>query len=214
MEKLPISLCILVHNSGENLRKVVEKHRPFVKEVIVLDQGSTDNTGKIAEEVADLVLKRRHKGYCEPDREYLFSCAKEPYILNLDDDEFLSDAAIENLPSVLKSDGDIFWFHRKNLVDGVDISPIMGNDPQPRLWKQGALRWGDKIHVYPEAPVNAKIFFLDVEIIHDRTLEGLKKANIARNRFVDDEMTKKQLLFIGAVEDFLSKKREEVEQDV
>lgn len=205
MEKLPISLCMIVRNSGKRLAEVINKHKDLVSEVLVLDQDSEDETGEIATKMADVYVKRRNKGFCEPDRNYLFSLAKQPYILNLDDDEELSPEAVEVLERLIKSRGDIFFFRRQNLVDGIDIQEIMGDDPQPRLWKNGAMRWPDSLHVYPEPAEGVKVFYLREQIVHKRTLEGLKKANLSRNRIADKENIEKQTRFVAAVEDFMSK---------
>ena len=209
MEKLPISLCVISHNSGSKLLELIEKHRDLVSEVIVLDQGSTDGTEDLLKGEVDVFVKRRHKGFCEPDREYCFSLAKNEYVLNLDDDEELSQELKEKLPTLIKSRGDIFFFKRKNLVDGVDIHELMGDDIQPRLWKRGSLRWGVKLHEYPEPALNTKVFFINENIVHKRTLEGLKKSNKARNRIADDLNHQKQVNFVAAVEDYVSKKRGE-----
>lgn len=205
MEKLPVSLVMIVCNAADRLEAVISHHRSFVSEVVVLDQGSTDGTYEVAEKLADLVVRRRHKGYCEPDREYAFSLAKHPYVLNLDDDEFLSPEAVKALGEAVKTDADIFWFKRHNYVDGISIKEIMGEDPQCRFFKRGAVRYSDTMHKYPEPAINTKVFYLDTEIEHRRTLEGLKKANKARNRVADPEVVKMQDEFVQAVEDFLKK---------
>ena len=50
--KLPtISFCLISKNEEKNIKECIEKVKPAVDEIIVLDTGSTDNTVKIAEEL-------------------------------------------------------------------------------------------------------------------------------------------------------------------
>lgn len=206
MEKLPISLVVIVRNAKENLKKLIEDHRPLVEEVVVLDQGSDDGTFDVAQELADIAVRRRNKGFCEPDREYAISLATQPYVLMLDDDERLSDELRAKLDQLIKSDGDIFWFKRQNFVDGVDIQEIMGDDLQCRFWKSGAVRWSDVMHKFPEAAMSTKVFFINSPIEHYRTLEGLKKTNLRRNEVAKNQDTiDLQNRFILGVENFLAK---------
>lgn len=207
MEKLPISLVVIIRNGKDNLKQLIETHRPLVSEVVVLDQSSTDGTFEVAKELADIAVQRRNKGYCEPDREYAISLTNQPYVLMLDDDERLSDELRDKMEQLIKSSGDVFWLRRQNFVDGVDIEEIMGEDYQCRFWKAGAVRWSDEIHKFPESAVNTKVFYIKSPIEHHRTFEGLKKANQRRNEVVREQgVVDMQNRFILGVENFLSKK--------
>lgn len=46
---IKISACILAKNEEENIAECIRSVKPYVDEVIVVDNGSTDNTGEIAE---------------------------------------------------------------------------------------------------------------------------------------------------------------------
>lgn len=48
---------IPAHNEEKNIKKVVEETRPHVNEVVVVDDGSQDNTAREAEDGGALVLK-------------------------------------------------------------------------------------------------------------------------------------------------------------
>ncbi len=201
--KLPISLVVFTHNSENRLGHIIDKHKDHVSEIIVLDQGSTDKTLEIAKEKADFVIKRRPKGTADPDREYAYAACKEKYILSLDDDEELSDEAIEALPELVRSEVDVIWFVRENLVDGVDIYPILGEDIQCRMWKPGSTRWKDKIHTCCDGAENALVLYSPLKVSHIRTFEGLKKANRARDAIADPQALDMQNKFIAKVEAFL-----------
>ena len=206
MKKLPITLCVITRNSADRIKEMVEKHRPFVSEVLIADQSSTDGTWDIAQEVADHAIQRRHKGTADPDRNWLFQQAKNEWILYLDDDEYLDEKCIEALPRLLKDNIDIYWLKETNLVDGIDIKEILGDDPHPRLFKKGSIRFPDQIHTYPEPANDVKVAFVDYSIIHDRTLEKIKESNRARDKIASPEQIQVQENFIKQVEDLLGKK--------
>ncbi len=203
----PISLVIVVRNAQENLRKLIKRHRPMVKEIIVVDQGSDDGTLEVARELADLVVKRTKKGFCEPDRQYAVDLANQPYVLLLDDDEEVSDDLEKLLPELLKGPGDIFWLRRVNYIDGVDIEEVLINDYQCRLWKKGSVRWSGVMHQFPEGANNTKVYYIEANLNHYRTFEGMKKSNRRREQVAQDKsQVKMQDAFIRRVETLLEKK--------
>lgn len=210
MNKEPeITLVVITRNSGERLKKLIDKHRDLVKEVIVVDQSSTDNTFQIAKENADWVFKRTCKSTQDPDRNWAFNLAETEWVLSLDDDELLSDRLVNNLKNFLiEQNVDVVCFRRLNIVDNVDISPIMGDDYQCRLFKKGTVMFPDAINTYPEIHPNAKVAYVSSPIIHLRTLEGLKNANKAREKVASPEAIETQNQFIKAVELYLEKHNE------
>ena len=55
--------CIPAYNEENNIADVVEKSKPHVDRVIVCDDGSTDNTAKIARDAGAIVIKQSNQGY-------------------------------------------------------------------------------------------------------------------------------------------------------
>lgn len=217
MEKLPISLCVITRNSSDRIKNMLLRHREFIDEILVIDQESTDNTYKEAWEVADLVIKKRCKGASDPDRNWLYALAKNPWVLYLDDDEYLDAELIRVLPELVKDKPDIYWLKERNLVDGIDIADIYGkegfarDDFHPRLFKKGHVIYVDQQtqvdHTYPQCKPGSNVAFVNYYIIHDRTLEKIKSANRNRNKVATPQQIEMQEKFIRAVEDFISKKK-------
>lgn len=203
--KLPISLVTVVRNASGRLKTLIEAHRDLVSEVVVVDQGSTDGTYEEAVSLANKVFRKRCKGTSDPDRNWAFSLASQPYVLYLDDDEVLTDEAKAALPSVIATGGDVFWLNRDNFIDGVDVKEIMGTDPQCRLFKKGAVRFPDRIHSFPEPAIDTKVFFLNVAIRHDRTWEQVVKANKTREVVADERLINHQNKFMADVRELLDK---------
>ena len=204
MNKLPITLCIITRNSQDRIANVINRHKPFVSEIIVVNQSSDDKTAERAEEVGALVVTRRTKGTSDPDRNWTFSLAKNPWVLYLDDDEYLDVKDFKELENILASGVDVVWFNRTNLVDGRDVFEILGDDVQCRLFKQGAVIWPDEIHSYPKPANGVTTLFSNIRIVHERTLEGLKKANRVRNPIASPQQIENQENFIRQVDDFMS----------
>lgn len=202
MEKLPITLVSIVHNAGGRLKQLIEKHREVVSEVIIVDQYSTDGTYEEALKLADRVYRKRKKGTSDPDRDWAFSLANNPFVLYLDDDEYLTEEAIALLPDILRTGGEAFWFQRANFVDGVNIQELAGTDEQCRLFRKGAVRFPDQIHTYPKPANDISVFYLDVKINHERTLDQLKRANKAREVVASDSSLKLQKDFLARLESF------------
>lgn len=200
---LPISLCVIVHNSSGRLRKLIESHRDVVSEVIVIDQFSTDGTYEEALELADFVVQRRYKGTADPDRNWAFDLASKDYVLYLDDDECLTEETKKALPEILATKADAFWLKRDNYVDGIDIREIAGDDIQCRLFKKGSVRFPSRIHKYPEPAADLKTFYLDCAIRHDRGYDQMVKANRAREVVANQDEKNLQDDFLNKVTDYL-----------
>jgi glycosyltransferase involved in cell wall biosynthesis len=200
----PITLVVICRNAAGRLKKLIESHRDVVSEVIVCDQFSTDGTYEEAEQYADFVVQRRCKGTADPDRNWAFDLASQDYVLYLDDDECLTEEAKKVLPEILATRADAFWFKRDNYVDGVDITEIMGDDRQCRLFRKGSVRFPSRIHTYPEAAIGLNTFYLDVAIRHDRGFDQMVKANRLREVVANDEDVKTQNDFIKKVTDYLT----------
>lgn len=189
---------------------MLKRHRDVVDEILVIDQSSTDNTKEEAEKYADRVITRRCKGASDPDRNWLYAQARNPWVLYLDDDEYLDHNLIKNLPKLLDQDKiHIYWLKHKNLVDGVDIKAILGDDWHPRLFRKGSMRYLDQEtnvdHTYPQAATGTNVAYVNYFIVHDRSLEKIRKANRARNRVATKQQIDMQEGFIRSVEEFLTK---------
>lgn len=200
--KPPITLVMIVRNSNGRLKEVIEAHRECVTDVVVIDQSSDDGTWEEAQQYADIAVKRRNKGKCEADRNFAFELGTQPWVLNLDDDEFLSTESKAKLFDIGSWGCDIVWMKRKNFVDGVEMA-FMGEDPQCRLFRRGAVRWSDKTHTYAEKAQNANVLFSDLTINHIRTYEQIKKTHDRRSKVLEPDMLRLEQGFIAQVEQAL-----------
>lgn len=198
-----ISLCMVIHNQGNYLRRALTSAKDLVNEIVIVDQGSTDQTVNIAKEFADVLVRKRLKGNADPDREYCASLARGEWILFLDADEYLSPMLQKKIPKLaVDRFMDVFWIKFKNLVNGRDIKDILGDDWHPRLYRKGAVVWSAQAHVHPEikAPMQA---WVDAPIIHDRTLKAIEETHKLRGPFIHPESREKEVQFIKKVKEMI-----------
>jgi glycosyltransferase involved in cell wall biosynthesis len=211
MEALPISLCVVTHNSEGRLKELLTHHRPFFKEMIVVDQCSTDGTWEEAKELADFAIQKRCKGCVEPERQYSVDLATQPWVFVLDDDEKLSEGLVEALPGILASGASAVWFNFQNLVDNTDISSILGDDPHLRLFRNGSVRWPAQMHSWPETAKQAVTLFSEAPVIHNRSWNKVCKSNKAREAVASPEVIAMQNKFMAQVKELLNQNGGSVE---
>lgn len=206
LQQLPITLVSIIHNAiKHDLSGFIDYHRDCVSEIIIIDQGSTDGSYEVANKKADYVFKRRKKGVADPDKNWAISLGSQPYVLFLDQDERISLETKELLPKIIKSNADIAWFKRLNLVDGVDIRELTGDDIQSRFFKRGYVEFPEKNHVHSVGRPGATVLYSNGVIIHTRTLDEVKSANRARNHLFDPEHVAMQEQFISKLETLLKR---------
>ncbi|MFW5928108.1 MAG: glycosyltransferase family 2 protein, partial [Thermoplasmatota archaeon] len=80
-----ISAVIPAYNEGKRIEKVLKETQRFVDEIIVVDDCSTDETAKIAEEYADVLQNESNLGYIESIKKG-FRHASGDIIVTLDAD--------------------------------------------------------------------------------------------------------------------------------
>ncbi|RLI91163.1 MAG: hypothetical protein DRO65_01715 [Candidatus Altiarchaeales archaeon] len=205
---LPISACLIIRNEEKYIKRCLQS-LPDVKEILIIDQNSTDNTLK---EIRSLkkdnikIFQRANIGNADPMRNFLYSLASQPWILALDADEYLSKKTKSVIPYLidLKPSYDVFWFFFENLVEGKNIREILGDDPHPRLFRKGALVWPTTLHTYPEIKSPFQ-FWVDrqYKIIHDRTLEDIRKSHKSRTKLLDPRARQQELVFLKKLMAFL-----------
>src|SRR5690625_6647419 len=87
-----ISLCMIVKNEEEVLRRCLDTVKDVMDEINIVDTGSTDNTIEIAKKYTDRVYTFEWTGKFKDARNESFKYATKDYIFYLDaDDVILED---------------------------------------------------------------------------------------------------------------------------
>lgn len=89
-QRLPISAFVIAVNEANRIGAVLERLKPLVDEIVVVDSGSTDGTQELAESFGARVIHNDWPGY-GPQKRFAESQCRNDWLLNLDADEVLSD---------------------------------------------------------------------------------------------------------------------------
>ena len=92
----PISLFIIAHNEAHRITACIESARGLVREVVVIDDFSTDDTAAVCEKLGARVFQRKFDGFTN-QKNFALSKVTQPWALNLDADERLSPALKEEI---------------------------------------------------------------------------------------------------------------------
>jgi (heptosyl)LPS beta-1,4-glucosyltransferase len=171
VDPLPITLCISTRNAAEGLAGCIESAREWVREIVIVDMESSDETIDIARSYGAKIVQVPAAGWAEPGRQSGIDAATQPWVLVLDADE----RAGAGLAAVAHE------FVERDEVSGVRIArqnfqfgwwlPGAGIWPdwQLRLFKRERTTWsGTRTHVGPSVEGTVAQAPADVEaaIVH------------------------------------------------
>lgn len=112
-----LTATIIAHNEGETIRACLES-LTWVKEIVVVDSGSSDRTIEICRRYTDKVVHRPWRGFID-QKNFAMSLASHDWILSIDADERVPDElrqAIERELCAPRHDG--YWMARRNYFLG------------------------------------------------------------------------------------------------
>jgi glycosyltransferase involved in cell wall biosynthesis len=104
----PLSLAVTSFNEENRLRGCLASVRGLVREIVVVDSGSTDATVDVAQEAGARVVRQEWLGHSRQKQVALDACT-QPWVLLLDCDEELSGELRESIGQFF-STGDADWF--------------------------------------------------------------------------------------------------------
>ena len=161
MDTLKISVCILVKNAQSTLQECLQSLCEF-GEIVLLDNGSTDNMLKIAQE-----FNTHYKNLRIEKSEFIgfgalknlaVSFAKNEWILSIDSDEVLENKALSEIRALNLSENCIVALPRKNLYAGEWIRACGWHpDFVWRLFNKNFTKFNDnKVHESVIIPANSQ----------------------------------------------------------
>jgi glycosyltransferase involved in cell wall biosynthesis len=102
MPRSTLSVAIITYNEEDNLARTLNSVR-FADEIIVVDSGSTDRTGEIAESLGAKVFTEPWKGFAGQKNSAIDKCAGT-WVLSLDADEELTGELQAEIRTMLDAD--------------------------------------------------------------------------------------------------------------
>lgn len=175
-----ISLCMIVRDEEQLLPQCLERVRPAVDEIIVVDTGSKDRTVEIARDFGARVLHHEWNDDFSEPRNVSLAAATGDWVLVLDADELVDEAAVPKLRLLAESEV-AAGFHLRFV--NVSENTASHGITMPRFFRRfDSLRYVNAIHeqVIESLQVEASarglsIYPSDLRVIH----HGYEKAIVS-----------------------------------
>ncbi len=111
-----VSVLILARNEEKNIRECIESCS-FAKDIVVIDDGSTDDTVAIAQGLGARVVSHALNGDWAAQENFAIAQARCPWIFIIDADERCSPELAEEIAqAVAKDEKAAYWIKRKTML--------------------------------------------------------------------------------------------------
>lgn len=152
-----VSIIVPIYNSQKYLIKCIDSliNQTYTDiEIILVNDGSTDGSGKICDEYAlkDKRVRVFHKNNSGPSssRNFGVKNAKGEYVLFVDSDDWIMINTVEKtLSELIKYDGDFLIFEMRNII-GTKIQDCKLFDEKQRIFEGKAIEQLENILLIPE----------------------------------------------------------------
>jgi len=165
---MKLSVTIAAKNESKNIAHCIEAVH-FADEVVVIDDGSEDDTASIAKSLGAVVATIESHGNFHRNKNAAIQMARGDWILSLDADEFVSEELSDAIRSVLsrpRHDGYLIDRHNYFMGRWIRGCGWYPNDLL-RLFKKGKAWWPLEIHDVPRLPEgNRHLPVLKGSLIH------------------------------------------------
>ena len=165
-----LSLAMVVMNEGHRLEAIVRRCRPYVREVVIGVQDSTDDTLAKALDLADRVARDEVRGFGDATfGPKVLPLVRTPWTLKIDGDELPTVALMASLGEAIAKAGlehqDAIWIPFKSWIEDEEWAVPHGH---VRVF-QTRLGWPATMHSSPETQ---RVMRWDVGFIeHRKTLD-------------------------------------------
>ena len=163
---VPLTLVIIAKDEADRIGRAIASV-PCAAEVLVLDSGSTDETVAEAEQLGARVVQTDWPGF-GPQKNRAWDLATQPWVLSLDADEWLDEAAAAAVQACVLADRPgAFRLQRHNLWCGRPVrGGAWGPSPKLRLARKPDARWTDA-HVHEVLQTSGPTTTLAGRLLHD-----------------------------------------------
>jgi len=163
-----ISVVIICKNEEDQIGRCLQSLEDLTDDVVVLDNGSTDNTKNIVRNTRARLIEDTWEGFGKTKNKAT-RLAKYDWILNLDADELIDTQlknSLMNLP--LNSSSEVFEIKFKNFLGGKHLRfGEWGDDKHIRLFNRTHVNWNEAIvHEGLSLPPGVNIVRLEGFVLH------------------------------------------------
>ena len=155
------SIVIVCKNEEGNIERVLQSIVGLTDDILVYDNGSTDNTISILQQYGVRVHQGEWMGYGKTKNQAV-RLAKYDWVLSIDADEALDNGLQQSLKTIrFNSTSDVYQVHFKNLLGEKHLRwGEWGNDKHIRLFNRQVVNWDEAmVHERLQALVRNQIPF-------------------------------------------------------
>mgnify|MGYP000915208043 FL=1 len=187
---LTISLCMIVKNEENTLKRCLSSVKDVADEIIIVDTGSTDNTKQEASMFTDKIYDFRWVDDFSLARNYAFSKASKDYILWMDADDVIlpgDKVRIMELKESLLPDVDVVMMKYNTGFDS--HGNVVFSYYRERLLKRSKnYKWHEPVHEY--IAISGNIINSDACITHAKE----HGTHSSRNLRIYNDLIKKGIV--------------------
>lgn len=213
---ITISLCMIVKNEEDILRRCLTSVADLMDEIIIVDTGSTDHTKEVAAEFTDKIYDYVWQDDFSSARNFAFSKAGMEYIYSADADEVLDSInhqRFAELKELLLPEIEVVQMHYVTSSE-FNTTANYQKEYRPKLYKR--LRefvWVDAVH--ETVRMEPVVYDSEIEILHlPQNLHSGRDFRLFRRTFEKEgrlsaklqSMYAKELFISGEKEDFAAAK--------
>lgn len=186
-----LALNLVTYNEEHRIEQTLRHIWPYVDEVVIVDQQSTDRTAEICRDLGARVTIDRHWGYCEASRTLALSRTEADWILVLDADERLSQTMLATLREVDQRGWRGARLKRSLWLGGVHH---FTGDRQYRLFRRDAVRFLNELHTEPQPTVDESLVWSPdfVGIWHEKSWQEQIRDEVAYDELLQHPQTNRQ----------------------
>lgn len=166
---LPISMCMIVKNEENRLKRCLESLKEYGMELIIVDTGSTDATKEVARQYNATVYDFEWCDDFSAARNFSLEKAANDWILMLDSDEIIEQMDVDELyyfmTHLKQSVGAVTRKNQITTSNGI----VFSNDQTERFYNKQYYYYTGRIHeqLTPKPGVNMECLLLNTTIWHD-----------------------------------------------
>ncbi|MES2778056.1 MAG: glycosyltransferase family 2 protein [Bacteroidota bacterium] len=163
-----ISATIISFNEASRIEDCLKSLQGVADEIIIIDNGSTDGTQQLAQNLGAVVYQQDWLGY-GPQKNFAIAKTNNDWILQVDCDERLDEtlrqAIIALKKTSMKGAYEIAFLH--NYYGKFIRHGLQSSDKKMRLWNKQDFIWDDKhVHESLQMPAGFLVTRLPGRILH------------------------------------------------